>query len=672
MCGISGIVDFEGHASPAVVERMLDRIGHRGPDGNGVYRDRGAVLGHVRLSIIDVGGGAQPMHNEDQTLWITFNGEIFNYIELMADLKQRGHQFGSRCDTEVILHAYEEYGEECVQRFNGQWSFAIWDVRKRKLFASRDRLGVRPFFYTQAGSQFVFASEVKAIFEHPDVSRAIDPVALGQLFTLWTTIPPRTMFRGVQELPPGHSLTLSPGNLKISPYWSPDYQVDSCPRSEQDYAEELLDLLIDATRLRLRSDVPVGAYLSGGLDSSLTSALVRRFTDSSLTTYSVAFDDPEFDESRFQADVTRKLGGRHQWLRCSYADIGKAFPSVVWHTEKPMLRTAPAPLFLLSRLVHDDGCKVVVTGEGADEVLGGYDIFKEAKIRRFWARAAGSKVRPLLLNRLYPYLPNVQAQSDAYRQAFFHIREEDRSDPLFSHLPRWDTASKLQLFFSEAVRSELAGYDACEEVRRLLPRDYEQWEPFCQAQFLEKSYLLPGYILSSQGDRMGMAHAVEGRFPFLDYRLVEFASKLPPGMKMQGLNEKHLLKKVAADFVPPSVLSRPKQPYRAPDSKSFFGDAGNPLYFDYVQELLSPERIRSDGLFQPEAVERLVKKLRRGTTGGTRDNMALVGILSTQLLVNQFVNGNSVSQGKTQCKPLNTFSASSLTTTSCSVREQTA
>ncbi|MBI3863117.1 MAG: asparagine synthase (glutamine-hydrolyzing) [Planctomycetia bacterium] len=676
MCGIAGIVDFQGPVNPERVGRMLDRIRHRGPDGDGIYLDRGAVLGHVRLSIIDVGGGGQPMHNEDKTLWITFNGEIFNYVELMADLKQRGHVFGSRCDTEVILHAYEEYGEDCVRLFNGQWSFAIWDVRNRKLFASRDRLGVRPFFYTQAGSQFLFASEIKALFENSDVSRQIDPVALAQLFTLWTTIPPRTMFQGVQELPPGHSLTLADGNLKIARHWSPDYQAEPTARSEQDFAEQLHELLVDATRLRLRSDVPVGAYLSGGLDSSLTSALVRRFTDSSLTTYSVAFDDPEFDESRFQADVTRQLGVRNQTIRCAYSDIGTVFPNVVWHAEKPMLRTAPAPLYLLSRLVKNDDCKVVVTGEGADEVLGGYDLFKEAKIRRFWARQPGSKFRPLLLNRLYPYLPNLRAQSDAYRHAFFHIREEDRTDPLFSHLPRWDTASKLQLFFSEAVRESVAGYDPCDEVRSLLPADFTRWDGFCQAQYLEKAHLLPGYILSSQGDRMAMAHGVEGRFPFLDHRVVEFASKLPSRLKMRGLCEKHLLKRVAADFVPKTVLSRSKQPYRAPDSKSFFGDAARPLSFDYVEDVLSPQRIRSAGLFQPEAVSRLVQKLRSGKAGGTRDNMALVGVLSTQLLVDQFINGqfidgNPVSEGNDRCNQSNSRSATSLTTTSCSAREQT-
>jgi asparagine synthase (glutamine-hydrolysing) len=313
----------------------------------------------------------------------------------------------------------------------------------------------------------------------------------------------------------------------------------------------------------------------------------------------------------------------------------------------------------------------VVTGEGADEVLGGCDIFKEAKIRRFWARQPASTFRPRLLNRLYPYLPSLRAQSDAYRQAFFHIRDEDRADPLFSHLPRWDTASRLQQFFSDSVRDALEGYDPCDEVRGLLPREFAQWDAFCQAQFLEQSYLLPGYILSSQGDRVAMAHGVEGRFPFLDHRLVEFASKLPPGLKMRGLNEKYLIKRVAGKFVPKTVLNRSKQPYRSPDSRSFFGDAAQPLRFDYVEELLSRNRVASAGLFDPEAVDRLVRKLRQGTSGGTRDNMALVGMLSTQLLVDQFIDGNSAKEGnserKLQCKPPNSSSVNSLTTTSCSI-----
>lgn len=642
MCGIAGIVDCNGGKVDAgLLDGMLTAIRHRGPDGSGMYLANGAGLGHVRLSIIDIGGGKQPMHNEDRTLWVTFNGEIFNYVELMDDLTRRGHHFGSRCDTEVILHAYEEYGEECVRHFNGQWAFAVWDTKRRKLFASRDRLGVRPFFYTRTGNEFLFASEIKALLRHPNVRREIDLVGLDQIFTLWATIPPRTIFQNIQELPPGHSLTIEDGHVQVSKHWAPEYEFtkEAGLLKDCDYQEQLLDLLIDATRLRLRSDVPVGAYLSGGLDSSLTTALIKRFTDASLTTFSVTFDDGEFDESGFQREVSRHLGTDHQSIACSYADIGRIFPDVIRHTEKPVLRTAPAPLFLLSRLVRELGYKVVITGEGADEVLGGYDIFKEAKIRRFWAKQPGSKLRPLLLKKLYPYMQNIQSQSDAYLQAFFHVRGEDFSNPLFSHLPRWELTSKIKQFFSDDVRAALAGYDVLAEVESRLPADYARWEPFCQAQYLEKAYLLPGYILASQGDRVAMANGVEGRFPFLDYRVVEFAGQMPPRLKMRGLNEKDILKKIAADFLPTSITQRSKQPYRAPDGKSFFGDANNPLHLDYVDELLSSERIAADGLFNPLAVDKLVQKARRGQAVGVKDNMALVGILSTQIVVDQFVNG---------------------------------
>lgn len=639
MCGIAGIVNREGSGIDLpLLNDMLLSIQHRGPDGSGIYRDAHAGLGHVRLSIIDIGGGHQPMANEDESLWITFNGEIFNYVELMADLKRRGHRFQSRCDTEVIIHAYEEFGEDCVRHFNGQWSFAIWDNRRKKLFASRDRLGVRPFFYSESGGNFLFASEIKALLQHPCVRREIDLIGLDQIFTTWGTVPPRTIFKDVHELPPGHSLTWEAGETRVSRFWRPEYSPETYPRTQQQYEEQLLDLLIDATRLRLRSDVPVGAYLSGGLDSSLTTALIKRFTDSQLTTFSVTFDDPQFDESRFQLDVIRHLNTKHESIRCTHADIGAVFPEVIRHTEKPILRTAPAPLFLLSRLVRDQGYKVVITGEGADEMLGGYDIFKEAKIRRFWAQQPGSKIRPQLLKRLYPYMQSLQSQSPAYLQAFFHVRPEDVANPFFSHLPRWDLTAKLKMFYSDDVRAELAGYDVYHDLQKQLPKEFPLWDPFCQSQFLETAFLLPGYILSSQGDRMAMGNSVEGRFPFLDFRLAEFAAKLPPRLKMRGTSEKDILKRVAGEFLPPTITSRPKQPYRAPDAASFFGTPDAPVQLDYVEETLSRDRIADTGIFHPDAVERLVNKARRGQATGVKDNMALVGILSTQLVIDQFIH----------------------------------
>ena len=304
-------------------------------------------------------------------------------------------------------------------------------------------------------------------------------------------------------------------------------------------------MLEDATRIRLRSDVPVGAYLSGGIDSSFITALIQRVHKGKLKTFSVAFDDAEFDESAYQQSASAFLSTEHQQVRCSYQDIGQVFPQVVWHAEQPILRTAPAPLFRLSSLVHESGFKVVLTGEGADEILGGYDIFKEAKIRRFWAANLDSRKRPLLLKRLYPYMQNLQTQSDVYLKSFFNTSESDRESPFFSHLPRWQLTSMLKMFFSKDVRSQLASRDVYRDLRDALPDEYSGWPHFCQAEYLETAYLLPGYILSSQGDRMAMAHSLEGRYPFLDHRVVKFAGRLSTSLKMKVLNQKFLLKRAA-------------------------------------------------------------------------------------------------------------------------------
>jgi asparagine synthase (glutamine-hydrolysing) len=638
MCGICGTLNLTGSAvDPKLLREMVGTIRHRGPDDTGFYNHRHAGLGHARLSIIDISGGAQPMHDAEKSLWITFNGEIFNYLELRDDLVKKGHRFATRSDTEVVLHQYQEKGEDCVNDFNGQFAFAIWDVRKQKMFLARDRLGVRPLFYTKSGDSFLFASEIKALFADPGVRREIDLVGLDQIFTFWFTLPPRTIFQDILELAPGCLLTIQNGEIKVRRYWELDYTSEALPvprESEHHYVERLLELLIDATRIRLRADVPVGAYLSGGLDSSLITALIRKFTDTPLKTFSVAFDDPEFDESAYQAEVTRHLHTDHYQVRCTQDDIGRVFPEVIWHTEKPILRTAPAPLYILSRLVRESGLKVVLTGEGSDEMLGGYDIFKEAKIRRFWGARPDSRLRPLLLLKLYPYLPNLGLQSPAYRQAFFYTKAEDLSNPFFSHLPRWELTSRLKLFFSDEVKLQLRSRARYEELAASLPVGYPHWDSFCQAQYLEAGYLLPGYILSSQGDRVAMAHSVEGRFPFLDHRVVRFASSLPSQLKMKVLNEKYLLKLCAKDLVPSRVRLRCKQPYRAPEAKSFFGGEN----FEYVRDLLEPEHIRKGGLFNPVAVGNLVAKVRRSQSLGIKDNMALVGILSTQLVVEHFID----------------------------------
>ena len=590
MCGIAGILNLDGTPAEASLLRgMIQVLRHRGPDDNGVYADAAVGLAHARLSIVDLSSGHQPMKNADGSLWITFNGEIFNHVELRETLARKGHVFATTSDTEVILHMYAEAGEDCVRHFNGQWAFAIWDARKRKLFLSRDRLGIRPLFYARTARTFVFGSEIKALLMHPGVERRLDLVALSQIFTFWWCLPPRSIFQNVLELPPGHSLTVERGDITVRRHWQIEFGIE--PNGHADVgacAEQLRGLLLDATRLRLRADVPVAAHLSGGLDSAVVAALTRKVNDTPLKTFSITFEDPELDESVFQNEAVRRLGTEHQTVHCSTEDIGREFPDVIWHTETPILRTAPAPLFRLSRLVREHGYKVVLTGEGSDEILGGYDIYKEAKIRPCAAPSSSvlpggsrdrrrrpaavsrprsshlliflvikiqppTKLRPLLLRKLYPYMRDLQRQPDSYLKAFFRVRPQDLASPFFSHLPRWELTGKLQMFFSRDVRAALRSYDPCAELEQQLPKDYARWDPFCQAQYLEAAYLLPAYILSSQGDRVAMAHAVEGRSPFLDHRVVEFAAQLPPHLKMKVLDEKHLLKRCTTDLVPASV-----------------------------------------------------------------------------------------------------------------------
>jgi asparagine synthase (glutamine-hydrolysing) len=642
VCGIAGIVSTNGDIVDA--DRLADMIGmlaHRGPDACGLHVEPGVGLAHARLSTIDLAGGGQPMSNEDGSLWITFNGEIFNYVDLRDELEAKGHRFRTRTDTEVILHLYEEEGADAVRRLNGQWAFGIWNARDRSLFLSRDRLGVRPLYYTADSRRAIFASEIKALFTDPSVSRAIDPRGFDNIFTFWTTLAPRTVFRDVRALPPGCSLSWRDGRIVESVHWRPAFTVSAQARPIDDWIEELEAILGSATRMRLRADVPVGALLSGGLDSSLIATLATRAASSPLRTFSIAFDDPEFDESLHQRRVAKALGTEHRELRCSQADIVRVFPEVVWHAETPLLRTAPAPMYLLAKCVRDAGYKVVLTGEGADEVFGGYSIFKEAKLRRFWARNPGSTWRPRLLATLYPFLPELQRQPAAFRQAFFVAKPDDLTHPCFSHLPRWRLTSKLKLLFSDAMRDQLRGYDSMAERVSQLPSEFGDWDDLSRAQYLEMTTLLGGYILSSQGDRVAMAHGIEGRFPFLDPDVVAFGSRMPPLLKLRRLDEKYLVKRLAARVVPAPVWRRAKQPYRAPGARSFFtGSAGA-----YVRDLLSPDRVKRDGIFEPRAVDMLVRKYRSGRATAEKDDMALVAVLSTHILLDRFVNHFEVTNG---------------------------
>ncbi len=648
MCGIAGVVSLGGDLRPPSIDqisRMVAALGHRGPDERGVYRDAHAALGHARLSIIDLSTGQQPLCNEDGTLWIVFNGEIFNYVELREELVGLGHVFRTHSDTEVIVHAYESWNLSAFDRFNGQWAVALWDTARRCLTLARDPLGVRPLHWCQHEGRLLFASEVKAIFAAgPSIPRAFDPVGLGQTFTFWTIVPPQGVFQGISEIEPGHARVYEGGRMTDTCVWRPRYPVDEQHMfrgSLSDAVEATRSALEDATRLRmLRADVPVGSYLSGGLDSSLVAALGLRAKGDRFQTFSLRFADAEYDETSYQRLMVRHLGSEHHEVVVSRRDIAEHFPDVIAHTERPILRTAPAPLFLLSRLVRQAGIKVVLTGEGADEMFAGYDLFREGKVRRFWAREPASTWRPLLLARLYPYLARSPVSQQAMARKFFGRNLANWQAPGFAHDTRWHTTGSLARLFSRDVREALVGRDAVRELLAQMPAEFGSWSYLAQDQYLEIRALLSGYLLSSQGDRMLMAHSVEGRFPFLDRQVVELANSLPASYKLHVLDEKHVLKRASQDLIPPEILQRKKQPYRAPDALCFV----EPDAPAWVADLTSERALADAGVFDPKTVGQLYAKCvarREESQFSNADNMALVGVLSTQLLHARFLRPGS-------------------------------
>jgi len=640
MCGIAGILNFNqvDQATETTVAKMITLLRHRGPDECGIYRDKNICLGHARLSILGLECGVQPISSADENLWIVYNGEVFNYLELQQDLEKKGYCFTTGTDTEVVLAMYQEYGSGCLSYFNGQFAIAIWDRRKRELFLARDRVGIRPLFYTQNNGQFSFASEIKALFADTGIARTIDPQALKQIFTFWTTITPKTAFKDIFELPPGHYVRLNETTLPSpQPFWSiPSYEQEhQWQGSFNEAKEELHRLLKDAVRLRLRADVPVGAYLSGGLDSSITTGLVANNFNNHLRTFSLGFQEQPFDESVYQREMVASLGTEHSEISVTNRHIREHLPQVVWHCEKPLLRTGPVPLYSLSKLVRASQFKVVLTGEGADEVFGGYNIYKEAKLRRFWARQPESTWRPLLVERLYPYIFKDAGRAKVFLKQFFAVKPEDLENPFFSHQVRWKNSSKNTTFFSHDLQAEVSAYDPYASLAQRLPRHFTNKEAFSQAQFLEMDVFLSNYLLSSQGDRVGMGNSIELRVPFLDHRVIEFAARLPAHWKIKGLNEKYILKEAFKGIVPETIRNRPKQPYRAPIRESFWTDEPG----SYVAECLSENAINSAGYFDAKKVELLSRKFAKKSNFAANEvqNMGLIGILTTQLLHQQYI-----------------------------------
>ena len=634
MCGIAGIIDYYGREnSRGNIEAMLQSISYRGPDESGIYLSAQAAIGNVRLSIIDIEGGQQPLSDPTGRFWIVFNGEIFNYKELRTDLEKKGNTFNTKSDTEVLVQLYSVYGSKCLSLLNGQFSFAIWDKQKEELFVARDRVGIRPFFYNIRDGVFSFASEIKSLFQQKNISREFLRESMSQVYTFWTAISPNTVFKGIYELPPGHFATFSRKGFAIERFWELSFNKPESTLSFLDSVDRFHELFSDAVRIRLRADVEVAAYLSGGIDSSATVAYIKDIEPGILNTFSIGFEEKDFDESVYQNEASKYFGTTHKSMICTSKDISDSFPKVIWHSETPILRTAPAPMLLLSELVRKNNIKVVVTGEGSDEILAGYDIFKEAKIKRFWASQPESKIRPLLLKKLYPYLSQMKDVNPKLLRSFYGYKLEDINNPFYSHLLRWNNSNHIKKHFSERTKQTLKDYSVLDELEKKLPSNFDSWDQLAKSEWLETTIFMSGYLLSSQGDRMGMANSIEGRYPFLDYRVIEFCSSLPADYKLKGLNEKYLLKKLLKNRIPESIIKRSKQAYRAPIKSVFLSDKSA----DYVKEMLSESYFRKADIFNFDSVSGLISKIEKTGVSSEIENMVLSSVISTHLLYYQFI-----------------------------------
>lgn len=644
MCGIAGMFQLRNTETPESIKEsnekcirsMLGMLQHRGPDANGLYLDDHIALGHTRLAIIDLQSGNQPMASSDGRYWISFNGEVYNYLELKQELQAAGIIFQTTSDTEVIVNAYQQWGGECFSRFNGQWALAIWDTWEKELLLSRDQIGICPLYFFKDDKRLCFASEIKALFTLPEIPREFCPRGISQLLTTWGPLAPNTVYENIFELRPGHLATIRRNEFREKAYWQLTFNGSWRDRQQTfgDALEQMKAQLESATRLRFtRSDVPVGAYLSGGIDSSITSYLVKQFTDAPVDTYSLRFDDAEFDEGSFQQQVASDLGTRHHEVSVSKRMIAENFPDMLFHAERPVLRTAPVPMFLLSRLVRSDGKKVVVTGEGADEMLAGYDLFRESKVRRFIGRVPDSKIRGKLVEKLYPWMQRHPGKAPAFAKSFFS-QDLDLNDPGLSHRPRWNTSSALLQFVPDSI----TGTE--QEVFEHLPNDWQSWHPLELSQWMEITTLLPSYLISAQGDRMLMANGVEGRFPFLDSNFIEFSAALNPLYKLWGLHEKYILKRSFSDKIPSRVINRPKQPYRAPDADVFFSGEQP----EWLKEIMQSNILDKIDIIDGAKVKKLFAKGEKFGLKkmGNTDNMRIVSMMSLAILHQQFIDGQAI------------------------------
>ncbi|AXG81936.1 asparagine synthase (glutamine-hydrolyzing) [Streptomyces paludis] len=633
MCGIAGFASSSLHTDsrPGVITAMLSEIHHRGPDGAGYYLDDDVAMGTVRLSIVDLVTGAQPMSDATERYAICFNGELYNYLELREELRALGRPFRTRSDTEVVLQAWIQWGPACLPRFNGAFAFAVRDAVGDELFLARDRYGKRPLFYTAGRDGFLFASEMKAFRAYPGFRFALDPHELKSVFGLWTPLPDRSPFKGVRQLPPGGLLTVRAGRTALHTYEELAVEAEPFAGTAAQAAAFVRETLRSSVEVRLRSDVEVGVYLSGGLDSSIVTRLATDLSPHEVRTFSVEFENRSLDESDSQRSVARYLGTRHSSIVVSTADITENFPAAVHHAEVPVFRTALVPMYLLSRHVREAGTKTILSGEGADEAFLGYSLFRETMLRAAW-NGLPDEERDRRIAVLHPELSHFGPEHRTHMKGLLSQFSSERLPGLFSHELRYQNGRFVQRLLKD--RSEPFA-----DLLALVGNTpgYAALSPTQKAQWLEFKTLLAGYLLSSQGERMGLAHGVENRCPFLDPAVVRAAASVNLRFD-DGWEEKAILKEAFKGLLPADPLTRRKQPYRAPGSGSF--QEHRP---DYLELVLSGRELKEIDGIDPVFAERLAAKVMSTPVAdiSTKEDHAFIHLLSTALLNQQFVRDRS-------------------------------
>lgn len=633
MCGIAGILRLNSNKSSQKksIKKMISTLSHRGPDGWGLYLSQDIALGHTRLSIIDLSGGNQPMTSDRHVL--VYNGEIYNYMELRKDLISKGIHFNTISDTEVVLKAFEFYGTDSFSKFNGQFALILWDKKEKRLILARDRYGIRPLYILEHKNSYYFSSEMKAFDTIEGYQRAFNMQKLFEHALLWNTIDDDTVFENIRSLPNGtYEIYKSGKNPTKHRYYEIGESQCIAPPNSDIAMEEFTELLNDSVNLRLRSDVPVATYLSGGIDSSVVTYLTALNKKERLKTFSIAFEDKDFDESIFQREMVSQIRCDHFELKVNCKLIDDNFLDSVYHFERPVFRTAAVPLYLLSKEVQASGVKVVLTGEGADEILFGYDSYKELKLLEFWNRAPNSKLRPLLIKKLYPYLQHYAnpKQFGLLRIYYEGFLKEFNNDLVGLNI-RIHNNKVLSNYFNKDFKLSFDKDNILENIKKMLPDNFHSWSLLQQNQFLEMKSLLSGYLLSSQGDRMSLAHGVEGRYPFLDHRIVEKLFYYPDHFKLKAFSQKHLLRESFKGLIPDSIIDRPKMPYQSPDLKAFF--RGGKLS-EQAAYFLSKDMLSDFGIFDEKKVNRFIRKFDKGIPEviGYRDNMLITFILSSQMV----------------------------------------